>query len=104
MQQRSLVLNPVYLFDLAARHTRWAAARQATIAGNIANANTPGYKALDIEPFAEVLDADAADHGTRPQPAHLGGADADAVRPQGRQRARAGTSPTPATPSASSRN
>ena len=27
-----------------------------TISGNVANANTPGYRARDVEPFADVLD------------------------------------------------
>ena len=48
--------SPVYLFDLASRQAQWLAARQSTISGNIANANTPGYKARDVEPFADVLD------------------------------------------------
>ena len=47
---------PVYLFDLASRQTQWLAARQTTISGNVANANTPGYRARDVEPFADVLD------------------------------------------------
>ncbi|HEV2543211.1 MAG TPA: flagellar basal body rod protein FlgB [Methylobacterium sp.] len=45
----------VYLFDLASQHARYLATRQATIAGNVANANTPGYKARDVVPFAQVL-------------------------------------------------
>ena len=49
-------MGAVYLFDLASRQTQWLAARQATIAGNISNVNTPGYKALDVEPFQSVLD------------------------------------------------
>lgn len=49
-------MNTVYLFDLANRHAQWAALRQTTIAGNIANANTPRFEALDIEPFDTVLD------------------------------------------------
>lgn len=49
-------MEPVYLFDLASQASRWLAARQATIAENTANANTPGYKAQDITPFADVLD------------------------------------------------
>lgn len=49
-------MGPVYLFDLAARHAQWASVRQATITGNIANVNTPGYRARDVAPFAEVLD------------------------------------------------
>lgn len=49
-------MGSVYLFDLASRQAQWLAVRQATISGNIANANTPGFKALDVEPFADVLD------------------------------------------------
>lgn len=48
-------MNPVYLFDLASRHVAWASLRQTVVAGNIANANTPGYGALDVEPFADIL-------------------------------------------------
>ena len=47
---------PVLLFDLVSQADRWLAARQATIAENTANVNTPGYKAQDITPFADVLD------------------------------------------------
>jgi flagellar basal-body rod protein FlgB len=50
------VTGPVYLFDLASRQSQWLAARQATISGNVANANTPGFRARDVEPFADVLD------------------------------------------------
>nr|WP_246215786.1 flagellar basal body rod protein FlgB [Microvirga makkahensis] len=44
------------MFDLASRQANWLAARQTTISGNIANANTPGYRARDVEPFIDVLD------------------------------------------------
>jgi flagellar basal-body rod protein FlgB len=52
----AFVTQPVYLFDLASRQTQWLSVRQSTISGNIANANTPGYKARDVEPFADVFD------------------------------------------------
>ena len=48
--------SPVYLFDLTSRQAQWLAARQTTISGNVANANTPGYRARNVEPFADVLD------------------------------------------------
>ncbi|MGU3496901.1 flagellar basal body rod protein FlgB [Xanthobacteraceae bacterium A53D] len=48
-------MDPLYLFDLASRQASWASARQATITGNIANANTPGYTARDVEPFSAVM-------------------------------------------------
>lgn len=48
-------MGPVYLFDLISQHNRWLSVRQTAVAGNIANANTPGYKAVDTEPFEAVL-------------------------------------------------
>lgn len=48
-------MQPVHLFDLAARQAQWASVRQALITGNIANANTPGFAARDIQPFEDVL-------------------------------------------------
>ena len=35
----------------------WAGRRQAVLAQNIANANTPGYAARDVKPFKDVLAA-----------------------------------------------
>jgi flagellar basal-body rod protein FlgB len=49
------MVQSVQLFELAAQQARWLAARQAAVAGNIANANTPGYGAVDIAPFEQVL-------------------------------------------------
>lgn len=49
-------MDPVNLFDLAAQQARWLSVRQNTIAGNVANANTPGYRTNEIEPFERVLD------------------------------------------------
>ena len=39
------------IFAIAGAKARHAAARQALIAENVANADTPGYRAKDIEPF-----------------------------------------------------
>lgn len=35
----------------------WTGQRQAVLAQNIANANTPGYAARDVKPFKDVLAA-----------------------------------------------
>jgi flagellar basal-body rod protein FlgB len=43
------------IFSLASAQARHAAARQAVVARNIANADTPGYRARDIADFAETL-------------------------------------------------
>src|SRR5262245_24670552 len=64
-------MGPLYLFSAVARHNQWLSVRQATIAGNIANANTKGFKALDVDPFEKAIDgaklAMAATHA-----AHIG--------------------------------
>ena len=50
-------MGPLYLFELASSQARYLELRQSTIATNVANANTPGFKARDVEPFNKVLDA-----------------------------------------------
>lgn len=49
-------MDPVHLFKLASDKAQWLATRQTAVANNIANANTPGYGAMDVEPFQSVLD------------------------------------------------
>ncbi len=49
-------MQPVNLFDLASQQARWLSVRQTAVSSNIANANTPGYGAVDVEPFEAVLD------------------------------------------------
>lgn len=70
---------PVFLFNLASRQLKHLAARQAVISGNIANVNTPGYRAQDVTPFREVLDKTTLAMAST-NPGHLGiGASADRV-------------------------
>lgn len=66
-------MESVNLFELAARQSQWLSVRQSAIAGNIANANTPGYVARDVEPFEKVLDR-AAVSLSATQAGHLGDA------------------------------
>lgn len=65
-------MEPVSLFQLAAQQSRWLGVRQSAVAGNVANANTPGYGTVDVEPFAKVLDNTAASLTTT-QAGHLRG-------------------------------
>jgi flagellar basal-body rod protein FlgB len=65
-------MEPVNLFDLAAQQSRWLAVRQSAVASNVANANTPGYVAVDVEPFEKVLDK-AGVRIAATQAAHLTG-------------------------------
>jgi flagellar basal-body rod protein FlgB len=50
-------LSSVYLFEIASQKAQWLSARQTAIASNVANLNTPSYRAVDIQPFAAVLDS-----------------------------------------------
>ena len=44
------------VFQMAGAMAKHAAARQALIAENVAQADTPGYKARDIAPFSETYE------------------------------------------------
>lgn len=63
-------MNPVNLFDLASQQARWLSVRQSTVAGNVANVNTPGFRANDVEPFEQVLDKTRVTMSTT-HPAHV---------------------------------
>jgi flagellar basal-body rod protein FlgB len=63
------------IFNIVSQHNRWLTVRQATIAGNIANANTPGFKAQDVAPFEAAL-ANAGLAMTTTGSGHIQGQDA----------------------------
>ncbi|WP_075216169.1 flagellar basal body protein [Mongoliimonas terrestris] len=48
-------MEPIFLFKLGFEKLSWLSTRQAAVAENVANANTPGFRALEIEPFSEEL-------------------------------------------------
>ena len=62
----------MWLFDLAEKRLAWIDRRQGLLAQNIANANTPGYKAKDLSPFAQAL-SKAAPSLAVTSPMHIGG-------------------------------
>ena len=67
-------MQPIQLFDLASRQAEWLTIRQQVVAGNIANANTPKFRAKDVTPFDAVLD-NSNINMARTNPAHLSGSD-----------------------------
>lgn len=44
----------VYLSALTKSHADWLSVRQSLISSNIANANTPGFKAQDVKAFDQT--------------------------------------------------
>ncbi|MBB3592509.1 MULTISPECIES: flagellar basal body rod protein FlgB [unclassified Rhizobium] len=67
-------MQPIQLFDLASKQAEWLTIRQEVVAGNIANANTPKFRAKDVTPFQAVLDQSDVTM-TRTNPMHLSGND-----------------------------
>jgi flagellar basal-body rod protein FlgB len=63
-------MQPIQLFALASRQAEWLSVRQEVVATNIANANTPKYRAKDVSPFDAVLDGTQVQMA-RTHPAHL---------------------------------
>ena len=63
-------MSQPYVLQLASQRTQWLSARESLIAGNVANANTPGYRATDLQPFAAVLDSTQVTMVTT-NPAHM---------------------------------
>jgi flagellar basal-body rod protein FlgB len=61
------------LFDLAEKRLVWTAQRQSVLASNIANANTPGFQARDVQSFADVLAGQGSAAPVRTQPGHMAG-------------------------------
>lgn len=72
-------MEPVNLFKLASSHNVWLSERQLTIAANIANVDTPNYRAQDVAPFAASverarMDMRVSDPKHMPAPATATGA------------------------------
>lgn len=56
-----------------------AGSRMGLIAQNVANADTPGFKAMDLPSFAEAYRAAEPDVLRQTRPGHLGGLDAQTL-------------------------
>ena len=55
-------LDAMSFFKLASQRMHWLSARQRVVAENIANADTPGYRAQDVAGFDEHLRAARRPH------------------------------------------
>lgn len=64
-------MSVIHLFDLASQQARWLSARHIAVASNIANANTPSYKAADVPPFETVINESSVALTTT-NPLHIG--------------------------------
>ena len=80
--------SQISLFDLAAQRLGWIDRRQALLAQNVANADTPGYQAKDLTPFAQQL-GQASSQMVRTNIQHMAGpaSEASALSPRPHERA-----------------
>ncbi len=62
------------ILQMAQSMARQAALRQSAIATNIANADTPGYRARDVASFSETYAAEQGSPMRATRPGHLGSA------------------------------
>ncbi len=60
------------VLQTAMNMARHAGSRQAVTAANLANADTPGYRARSIAPFSEIYETSSAESLRRTRPGHLG--------------------------------
>jgi flagellar basal-body rod protein FlgB len=63
-------MQSIQLFELASKQAEWLSIRQQVVSTNIANANTPKFRAQDVTPFESVLEASYAPMA-RTNPAHF---------------------------------
>lgn len=70
------------IFGMASGLAKHAAMRHAAIAGNIANADTPGYRARDVADFSDVYRTSETGTGMRfSRAGHIGGPSGDGSFP-----------------------
>ncbi len=67
------------IFDLAEKRMAWAEQRQAVLAKNIANANTPSFQASDVPDFAKTLSRVSVVEPVRTRPNHMSGTDTGGI-------------------------
>lgn len=65
-------MQSIQLFELASRQAEWLSVRQEVVSTNIANANTPKFRAKDVTPFSAVLDSSYVPMA-RTNPGHIAG-------------------------------
>lgn len=63
-------MQDLAIFSVSSQRSRWLAARISVISNNIANADTPGFKASDVAAFDAAMET-AARTTARTNPDHL---------------------------------
>lgn len=68
-------MSDIALFAISAQRMEWLSVRQTAVAGNVANVDTPGYKARDVPAFESYLDGSRLEVAVTSK-GHIGAPDA----------------------------
>lgn len=79
------MLEKLEIFQMASALARHGAARQALIAENVANADTPGYRARDIASFAQTYRPEPQGALRATRPGHMLSAGDGSYAPQSQE-------------------
>lgn len=66
-------MNDLSFFNLASQRLGWLAEGQRVVAENVANADTPGFKARKVSEFERMLEASGASELTTTDARHISG-------------------------------
>lgn len=66
-------IREIGVVGLSADRIRYLSEQQKVVARNVANADVPGYRALEMKPFSEVLRSTGAAQPAVTHPGHLRG-------------------------------
>jgi len=67
-------LDSLSFFKIASQRMEWLSTRQQVISENIANADTPGFKAREVSEFSRMVDSSAQSSGVvTTNTRHIGG-------------------------------
>ncbi len=66
-------LDSIPFFKNASQRMQWLSNRQKVISENVANSNTPGFKAKEVSSFAKMLDGVQKTGVITTDPHHIGG-------------------------------
>ncbi len=73
------MLEKIAFFASTSKRVEWLTERQRVIAGNVANANTPGYKARDVASFDSMLTRAPTSTLSQTHERHMAGSQGAAV-------------------------
>lgn len=73
-------IDSISFFKTASQRMQWLSARQKVVSENIANSDTPDYKAKDVSSFSKMLEGSRTTSIATTDVKHIGGSPNSSVR------------------------